>query len=44
MAFPLMKAQCLISASSSIIKGPFKKAVGATVALFATQIFSPRCS
>ena len=41
IAFPLINAQCLISASSPIIAGPFIYAVGATLADLATQIFSP---
>ena len=41
IAFPLINAQCLISAFSSIITGPVILAVGDTLADFATHIFSP---
>ena len=44
IAFPLINAQCLISASSSIIHGPVMDALCATTALFAIHIFSPLCS
>ena len=43
-ALPRINAQWRTSASSSIINGPFKKALLAMFALFATQIFSPLCS
>ena len=43
-ALPLTNAQWRISASSSMMSGPFKQAVGATFALLATQISSPRFS
>ena len=41
IAFPLIKAQCLTSAFSPIIAGPFIYADGYTVADFAIHIFSP---
>ena len=41
IAFPLIKAQCLISASFPIIAGPFIYAVGAIVAVLAIHISSP---
>ena len=40
IAFPLINAQCLISAFFPIIAGPAIKAVGATFADFAIQILS----
>ena len=44
IAFPLINAQCLTSASFPIIAGPLIYAVGATFALFAIQTFSPTFS
>lgn len=41
IALPLIKAQCLISASSQMIKGPVKRADFVTIADFAIQISSP---
>ena len=41
IAFPLIKAQCLTSAFSHIIAGPWIYAVGATFALLAIHMSSP---
>ena len=44
IAFPLINAQCLISAFFPIIAGPCMYAVGATVADFAIHTSSPTLS